>query len=188
MSTLTSKSLAKEHPTPSGLGLLVVDSSLSPIYFNAEALQALTYPEVLRDLSSVHRLIANKIQSIFCTERPYLQSTSLTGFLSGRRHYLCRAFPLRPASSGPTQSTLAILVERMASGSIVLSRIAEEFHLSRREQESVEFLMLGLSNKEIANRMKISPNTVRALLRMVMVKLGAYSRAGIVGRIIEREL
>jgi Bacterial regulatory proteins, luxR family len=49
----------------------------------------------------------------------------------------------------------------------------------------VEFLLSGLSSKEIADRMKISPNTVKATLRVVMIKMGVSTRSGIVGKIIQ---
>jgi DNA-binding CsgD family transcriptional regulator len=42
-------------------------------------------------------------------------------------------------------------------------------------------LIQGLTNKEIAGRMNISPNTVRVFIRMVMGKLGVSTRSGIVG-------
>ena len=45
----------------------------------------------------------------------------------------------------------------------------------------VEFSIQGLTNKEIASRMSISANTVRAFIRMIMVKLGVSTRSGIVG-------
>ena len=44
--------------------------------------------------------------------------------------------------------------------------------------------MLGLSSKEIASRMSISPNTVKAFLRVIMVKMGVTSRSGVVGKIL----
>jgi DNA-binding NarL/FixJ family response regulator len=52
-----------------------------------------------------------------------------------------------------------------------------------REQETVELLTLGLTSKEIASRMNISPNTVKAFFRMVMTKMAVTTRAGIVGKI-----
>ena len=59
--------------------------------------------------------------------------------------------------------------------------MSESFHLTEREREVVELLIQGLTNKEIAGRMNISPNTVRAFIRMVMGKLGVSTRSGIVG-------
>jgi DNA-binding CsgD family transcriptional regulator len=50
--------------------------------------------------------------------------------------------------------------------------------------EVVALLVEGLTSKEIANRMKISSNTVKAFLRLVMVKMGVSTRSGVVGKII----
>jgi DNA-binding CsgD family transcriptional regulator len=45
-------------------------------------------------------------------------------------------------------------------------------------------LLQGIRNKEIANRMNISPHTVRAFLRLIMIKTGVSSRSAIVGKIM----
>jgi DNA-binding CsgD family transcriptional regulator len=66
-----------------------------------------------------------------------------------------------------------------------ISEIAGRYNLSARELEAVEFLLSGLTSKEIADRMKISPNTVKATLRVVMIKMGVSTRSGIVGKIIQ---
>jgi DNA-binding CsgD family transcriptional regulator len=47
----------------------------------------------------------------------------------------------------------------------------------------VEFLLEGFTSKEIAERMKISPNTVKAFIRLVMVKMGVSTRSGIIGKL-----
>ena len=57
-------------------------------------------------------------------------------------------------------------------------------HLTPREQETIQLLMEGLTSKEIAERMKISPSTVKAFLRLVMVKMGVSTRSGIVGKLL----
>jgi len=46
----------------------------------------------------------------------------------------------------------------------------------------------GLTSKEIAVKMNISPNTVKAFLRFIMLKLGVTTRSGILGKINEREV
>ncbi|MEO0647509.1 MAG: response regulator transcription factor [Cyanobacteria bacterium J06650_10] len=48
--------------------------------------------------------------------------------------------------------------------------------LSNREQEVLELLVEGLSNPEIAKRLFISPNTVKAHMRGLMTKLSAADR------------
>ena len=65
--------------------------------------------------------------------------------------------------------------------------MTKAIHLTRRERQVVEFLIQGLTSKEIANRMKISPNTVKVFLRMVMVKMGVSTRSGVIGKILQAE-
>lgn len=53
---------------------------------------------------------------------------------------------------------------------------AEEVRLSKRETEILELLTKGLANKEIADRLDISVETVRVHLRRVYEKLHVHSR------------
>jgi len=77
-----------------------------------------------------------------------------------------------------------VLLERDASSSYsALEEVSEEFDLTQRERETVEFLLQGLTSKEIATRMQISPNTVKAFLRLVMVKMKVSTRSGIAGKL-----
>jgi DNA-binding CsgD family transcriptional regulator len=104
-------------------------------------------------------------------------------FRSGKRQYTCTAFRLgeSPDSSG---ATVLLLLQRPVHRFVDLAQISKEYDLTPRERESVEFLVQGLTTKDIAVRMKVSPSTVSAFLRLVMVKMGTNSRAGIVGRTI----
>ena len=56
--------------------------------------------------------------------------------------------------------------------------------LTDREQETVQSILQGLTNKEIAQQMEISPNTVKAFIRLVMVKMKVSTRSGIAGKIV----
>jgi len=67
---------------------------------------------------------------------------------------------------------------------MAVAQIGQDFELTPREKETVELLIQGLTSKEIATRMKISPNTVKAFLRIVMVKMGVSTRSGILGKVI----
>jgi DNA-binding NarL/FixJ family response regulator len=46
--------------------------------------------------------------------------------------------------------------------------------------------MHGFTNKQIATRMGVSVNTVKTFIRVVMVKVGASTRTGIIGALIAR--
>ena len=90
-----------------------------------------------------------------------------------------------PCSTNRSRLILtALVLERIVQGRLDTSEIARRFGLTPREQEMTELLMLGLSSKEIATRMSISPNTVKAFLRLVMSKMGATSCSGVVGKIL----
>ncbi len=76
------------------------------------------------------------------------------------------------------------MIERKSHESTTIAEISERFGLTARERETVQFLREGFTSKEIAQRMNISPNTVKAFIRLVMVKMGASTRSGIVGMIV----
>jgi DNA-binding CsgD family transcriptional regulator len=82
-----------------------------------------------------------------------------------------------------TNRTVAILLERASSPEVMLHQITSRFNLTVREREAVGYLLQGLTSKEIAQKMKISPNTVKAFLRLVMTKMAVSTRAGLIGRV-----
>ena len=86
-------------------------------------------------------------------------------------------------SDVPSYAT-AVLFERSAERSIDIAKAAAEFQLSDRERETVVHLMQGLTSKEIAQRMGISPYTVKTYVKLVMIKLGVTTRSGIVGKLV----
>jgi DNA-binding NarL/FixJ family response regulator len=63
----------------------------------------------------------------------------------------------------------------------------DEYHFTPREQETAALLARGLTNKEIAARMGVSVNTVKAFIRLVMLKVGASTRTGIVSRLTQMD-
>jgi DNA-binding CsgD family transcriptional regulator len=85
--------------------------------------------------------------------------------------------------NGP--KTTLVLLEREASPSRLLERkAAEDFGLTRRERQMVELLIEGMTTKEIARTLNLSPNTVKSFLRLVMTKMGVTTRSGIVGKLL----
>jgi len=57
--------------------------------------------------------------------------------------------------------------------------------MTPRETETVDFLVQGLGTNQIASRMGISPNTAKAFLRSVMIKVGAEYRHGIIAKMLQ---
>jgi DNA-binding CsgD family transcriptional regulator len=174
----------KVPPSRSAAGFLLLDSSLNPISFNTEAIQILGYPDKLAKLRRTEVFLCEKIRSTLLSGRPVGDTPFVTEFRSGRRHYFCRAFLVDAHSTDPSHPSIAVLLERGPSGLIPLSQVSQQFNLTQREGEALAYLVQGLSSKEIANRMDISPNTVKAFMRMIMIKTGVSSRSAVVGKVI----
>jgi len=83
---------------------------------------------------------------------------------------------------------MVVMLERQSNEAVTIAEVSERFGLTAREQETVQFLLEGLTSKEIAERMKISPNTVKAFIRLVMVKMKVSTRSGIIGRVVGKTM
>jgi DNA-binding CsgD family transcriptional regulator len=90
---------------------------------------------------------------------------------------------LVPGHERSAHANTGILLERAAPNVMDIAAASRHFGLTQREQQTVELLTLGLTSKEIASRMSISPNTVKAFFRLVMTKMAVSTRSGIVGKI-----
>ncbi|MGH8659863.1 MAG: helix-turn-helix transcriptional regulator [Gammaproteobacteria bacterium] len=62
-------------------------------------------------------------------------------------------------------------------------KISGTFKLSRRETEVIEAVEVGLTDKQIAGRLSVSPETVRGYLKTVRAKLGVSTRTAILHKI-----
>jgi DNA-binding CsgD family transcriptional regulator len=162
------------------VGLVIVDASLNVVAANGHAVQILAFP-VGSEKARRPNLLREKIGSLI-PRNSQKESVNVREFRSGRRTYLCRSFVLD--TNGSSSPAHVLLLERRASNNTALSEAHERFGLTPREQETIQLLMEGLTSKEIAERMKISPSTVKAFLRLVMVKMSVSTRSGIVGKVL----
>lgn len=181
------------HTAPTQPGLIVVDTSLGVVAYNGEAVQILTYPDQPDKIRHLDSWLANKIRCDLAGR--HSPPRFVEEYRSARRMYLCRSFPLDqrahssngsgPANgSGSSAGLLIVMLERRSNEAVKITEISERFGLTARERETVQYLLEGFTSKEIAQRMKISPNTVKAFLRLVMVKMNVSTRSGIIGRIV----
>jgi DNA-binding CsgD family transcriptional regulator len=99
--------------------------------------------------------------------------------------YICRIYSMQSRLEGLPAYITVLHLTRDLTIADTLSRIGSEYRLTAREVQALEGVLMGLSSKEVADRMGISPNTVKAFLRLVMGKMGVTSRAGIVARVFE---
>lgn len=180
------------HTVPAKPGLIVVNASLNIVSSNSEALRILTFPQDPGNVPRLEAWLSNKVRSIFLDREPPFRVAK--EFRSANRTYHCRSFPLgdlenrqeanhKNGHNAPAE-LLVVLLERMNGEAIASAELSRHFGLTYREQETVKFLLEGLTSKEIAARMRISPNTVKAFLRLVMVKMNVSTRSGIIGKIV----
>jgi DNA-binding CsgD family transcriptional regulator len=169
---------------PSKDGFLLLDAGLNLIASNAPALQILCFPSGADRIKQPKVFLADRVQTTLLDHRRHEGPAFVKEFKSGKRRYVCKSFQVDCNGQYSLQPAFAVLLERNATSSnSALTEISEQFDLTQRERETVEFLLQGFTSKEIATRMKISPNTVKAFLRLVMVKMKVSTRSGIAGKI-----
>ena len=64
------------------------------------------------------------------------------------------------------------------------ANMQQRYHLTEREQMVIIYLMLGFTNKEIANRINLSEYTVKEHLKRIMQKTQTTTRTGLLARMI----
>lgn len=170
------------EPTSSE-GFLLLDSSMNPLFLNPAAAQILTYPQKLKTQKELNNFLVGKVRSLLVRQSLSAEEQSFVAtFQSGRRLYFCRAFQVNAVTEGGSQTSVAVLLERGSEGSPSVVDALETFRLTSREREVFQYLSQGLTSKEVAVEMGISANTVKAFLRLIMVKMGVSTRSGILGR------
>ncbi len=176
------KSLA-ERPRTTSVALVITDLSCNPLYASRAAIEILSYQDHVGGPADSRALIKRRIQSILKPER-HAGLPPPTTFLSGKRHYVCRPYLLQSQRAKADRSTVVLLLEREPRVLAELFETSRLFHFTPREFEVIALLIDGLTTKQIAQDMQISPNTVKAFLRLVMSKMGVTTRSGIIGKIL----
>jgi DNA-binding CsgD family transcriptional regulator len=171
-------------PISAEAGLVLMDSSLQIMAFDSGAaniLNSRNQPRVKpRSLPSLPEEIMKLIRGHDSTDR----SSATTHLRVNNNGYICRIYVLESYEEITTQPIIALHLERDVSANDTICEIFKKYNLTVREQEVLRGISLGLATKELANRMNISPNTVKAFLRQVMIKMGVQTRAEIVAQIL----
>ncbi len=169
--------------TPGKSGFLLLDGSMNLIASNAEAVQILAYPGQADQIKQFDGFVSRRVHTALIDRQSPKGSELVKEYQSGRRRYICRNIQVDCNRRYLPQPGIALILERKPTPHLALEEICKLFSLTEREGETVELLVQGLTSKEIATRMAISPNTVKAFVRLVMVKMNVTTRSGIVGRL-----
>lgn len=104
---------------------------------------------------------------------------------SGRRHYTVRALVLSDTPFPPkNQKQYLFILERTSPDKMHLAIVFRNLGLNKREQEIARLLLAGSGNKEIADSLGLSLNTIKGYLKLLSRKLGVSNRTGIIAAIL----
>lgn len=168
-------------------GVVIIDASGEILYINEEARAVFaTFCTIGnssdKDPSSIDKAIidsinlhlgslsANESTCIICPETNVM--------------YALRTLPLhKPRKKG--KPCIMVLIEGVTMNrQFDINAVQKQFGLTKRETEVTFCLTKGLTNKEIANALSLSPETIHDYIKKIMKKLKTTTRAGIVGKVL----
>lgn len=171
--------LARAQRPAGTIGLLLADLEFNALYADQDAMSILTFPDQAITAADFTAWARARIRSIFNADR-YTERIEAATFVSGRRRYVCQSFLLNAATR---PAVLGLLFKRDGNAPLDLAEVSRRFHLSPRESETIRHIVRGLTTKEAAERMSISPNTVKQFVRLIMTKMGVTTRSAIIGKL-----
>jgi DNA-binding CsgD family transcriptional regulator len=180
---------AKNPPTQPGrmpeVGMVILDESFNLIACDRGAAALLsTVKPGSEDSAPVFQVPREILEGI----RQHKNSGATTcelQFHVGSTVYLCRSYLLETRSGHLTElSFMALHLERIAGAQEAIQDAIAMYNLTEREEQTLKGILMGLSTKEVADQMSISPNTVKAFTRLIMIKLGVTTRWGIIAKVL----
>ena len=174
--------IPKPQPVRAEVGVIVLDLALRPIAFDWGAAEMLT--EAARRRGDSPLSMPRELLDAIRRPKPGVPSEKIP-FRLGTRDFSCRAYLLESANPSQSGPMLAVHLERGLSVQDAVTQAGSEYGLTDRENEVLQEIASGLTSKEVAERMNISPNTVKAFLRMIMMKMGVSTRSGVIAKLLE---
>jgi DNA-binding CsgD family transcriptional regulator len=169
------------------VGLLLIDLSLKPIAYDRGALAILQSQSYATIKSESHFFLPREVMEMVGNLKSHSHTSMKVLFRAGNIDYSCTAYLMESQDGFPAQTIVALHIERLSSVTDAVSAVAAKYHLTEREQEALKGISMGLCSKELAERMQISPNTVKVFLRLIMIKMGVSTRGGIVAEILQNQ-
>lgn len=166
-----------------GMGMVLIDVTGRIVAFDSGAAAIFHNPDALGPRSVT---IPQELLDAVRNCRTEDLSSFRLAFRMPTGDYTCHAYPMNSHLECPPRTILALHVERTLSGPDALDEMAARYRLTSREHQVLQGIAVGLTTKELATRLAISPNTVKAFLRLIMTKLGVTTRTAIVAKLLEQ--
>jgi DNA-binding CsgD family transcriptional regulator len=163
---------------------VLTDLSLQPFAYDRGAALILGCggPQPVRSEGTLR--LPPEVVEAFSARKSEDVSRARTHFRRAGVTYTCCAYLLEPRSCHLAQPVIALLFQRDLCVDDAVNLAAVEYRLTEREQEVFRGILMGDTTKELAARMQRSPNTVKAFLRLIMIKMGVTTRAGLAGKLL----
>lgn len=165
-------------------GIIFIDANSTALALDSGA-EAILH-ELRNDDSSDPGRLPAEILNLLDAHAQNGSNALYTHVTAGGHEYSCRVFVVNSRIDHESPPMFALHLRREVSVIDAVHQVGLDYHLTDREQEALIGVSMGLTSKELATRMNISPNTVKAFLRLIMIKMGASTRAGIVGKLLEQ--
>jgi DNA-binding CsgD family transcriptional regulator len=167
-------------------GILITSLALEPIAVDPGALSILSGRDAASPGSSSRVRIPKEFVSFVRGSASGGAAQKSIHVRIGGCDYNCRAYMMkRPENGIIAEPVMVVHLQRASYPHNAIRRVASEYHLTDREQEALLGISMGLTSKELAKRMSISPNTVKTFLRTIMIKMGVTTRTGILSKLLE---
>jgi DNA-binding CsgD family transcriptional regulator len=168
-------------------GMILMDASFHAIAYDRGAAVILGIPERTPEVLHPAVPIPKELLDVLNGKDFTAVHNTVTRLHTRKGQFSCTTYLMAPQNGVLSQPVLALHLERDFSAMDAIDKVAARYHLTEREEETLKGVALGLTSKELADRMHISPNTVKAFLRLIMIKMGATTRSGIVGKILQSQ-
>jgi DNA-binding CsgD family transcriptional regulator len=192
---LNGRKQSQRLPQQGATGVILFTSTGQRLFMNTEAqafikqLQPLSTREngtclIPEQIHTVVRdLIGRLIQCGHAKDCESIQVERLC-FANDQR-FLLRGFCI-PDEPLTQNSRFLVIMEQLDQQTLKYpdASMQQRYHLTEREQMVIIYLMLGFTNKEIANRIHLSEYTVKEHLKRIMHKTQTTTRTGLLARMI----
>lgn len=179
------QALAEEHVSP---GFLILSSSLNLLYRDEQAWKLCGIINRSQEGKSATGVLPQAVLQV-CTQIAALlrsrniqntEELQIKQVVADRRTEILILAAGLPDAKDPDRSEILVLLEEISRPSAPLLRSAKKrFHFTDREVSVVQHLLKGMTNKEIANEMDVTEQTVKEHIKNVMKKTKTLTRTAI---------
>jgi DNA-binding CsgD family transcriptional regulator len=170
--------------TPDGPGMLIVDDDLEILTITPNAERWLAdLSDGCPGLPDAVRSVVGYVKRIHDRNTP--EQTIPRARVRGASGHWLAIYASRTREPSSTATNTAVIIEE-AKPSEIAPLIVHAYGLSPREARVTRMVLQGLSTKEIAAEIHLSPYTVQDHLKVIFEKVGVRSRRELAARIFDR--